>query len=469
MNSGFLLFCCTNAVGRWAVFIQTIIVRRHQTLHTPTLKQRALLLFEYDWDATGFAGLADDFEMTREGFDLFEFPDNARLLWFNIESFVDRLIDKHKAAPMAAVVSNHEQFGALAAALYAQKTGLVGPSLASIVACQHKFMMRQCLDKVAPQANIAYRVLDCAIGDKSPVLTDFPRFIKPIKAAYSVLARTCNSQQDLDELIRFSWHEKFIINKLVAPFERISHALFPDLPSAHQMVVEEAIQAEQFNLDGYVYHGKAHLLGVVDELMYPGTQAFMRFHYPSSLPSDVQNQALAVTQALLTEVGFDNAFFNMEFFYDRATKQLSVIEFNPRLGSQLADLYRRVDGVDVYRMQMALALGQDPSTVPKIATDFSCAASFVFRRFDHAAAPTALTAQRKARLAEQLPTSDLIEFRKSGVGLAREYKWLGSHRYGVLHLEGRDLQNLKDRFASACAVLDWPVGPQWESVNHTLS
>ena len=463
MNSGFLPFCCTIAVGRWAVLIQTIIVRRHQNLHTPTLKQRALLLFEYDWDATGFAGLANDFTMTREGFDLFEFPDNARLLWFNIESFVDRLISQHKAAPMAAVVSNHEQFGTLAAALYAQKTGLVGPSPASIVACQHKLMMRQCMDKVAPQANIAYRVLDCAIGDKPPVLQDFPRFIKPIKAAYSVLARTCNSQQDLDELIRFSWHEQFIINKLVAPFERISHALFPHLPSAHQMVVEEAVQAEQFNLDGYVYQGKAHLVGVVDELMYPGTQAFMRFHYPSSLPSDVQDQALAIAQALLTEVGFDNAFFNMEFFYDRATKRLSVIEFNPRLGSQLADLYRRVDGVDVYRMQMALALGHDPATVSKTLTNFSCAASFVFRRFDHAPAPTALTAQRKTRLAEQFPTSDLIEFRKSGVGLAREYKWLGSHRYGVLHLEGRDLKDLKLRFANACAVLDWPEGPQWES------
>ena len=464
MNTGFLPICCAFAVGRWAVVIQTIIVRRHQNLHTPTLKQRALLLFEYDWDATGFAGLANDFEMTREGFDLFEFPDNARLLWFNIESFVDRLIAQHKAAPVAAVVSNHEQFGALAAALYAQKTGLVGPSPASIVACQHKLMMRECLEKVAPQANIAYRVLDCAIGDKAPLLTDFPRFIKPIKAAYSVLARNCNSQQDLDDLIRFSWHEAFVINKLVAPFERISHALFPHLPSAHQMVIEEAVHGEQFNLDGYVYQGKAHLLGVVDELMYPGTQAFMRFHYPSSLPSTVQNEALAIAQALLTEVGFDNAFFNMEFFYDRATKRLSVIEFNPRLGSQLADLYRRVDGVDVYRMQMALALGQDPASVPKVSTEFNCAASFVFRRFDHSPAPTALTAQHKTQLAAQFPSSDLIEFRKSGVGLAREYKWLGSHRYGVLHLEGRDLQDLKTRYAQACGVLDWPVGPQWEPI-----
>ena len=425
-------------------------------------KQRALLLFEYDWDATGFADLSQDLALTREGFDLFEFPDNAQLLWFNIDAFVDRLIRQHQRNPMAAVVSNHEQFGALAAAVYAQKAGLIGPKPSAIVACQHKLKMRQCLDKVAPQANIQYRVLDCAIGDRPPVLTDFPRFIKPIKAAYSVLARTCHSQQDLEDLIRFSWHEKFIINKLVAPFERISRTYFPDLPSSHQMMIEEAIEGEQFNLDGYVYQGQACLLGVVDELMYPGTQAFMRFHYPSSLPANVQAQALAVAQALLTEVGFDNAFFNMEFFYNRQTQRLSVIEFNPRLGSQLADLYRRVDGVDVYRMQMALALGQDPQSVPKTPTPFTCAASFVFRRFNHAAPPEPLSEPRKARLAAEFPSSELIEFRKSGVGLAREYKWLGSHRYGVLHLEGLDVADLTTRYTRACGLLDWPVGPQWD-------
>jgi hypothetical protein len=55
-------------------------------------------------------------------------------------------------------------------------------------------------------------------------------------------------------------------------------------------MLEQAVTAPQHCLDGYVYNGKVHRLGVVDVEMYPGTQAFMRFDYPSRLPSAVQDR-----------------------------------------------------------------------------------------------------------------------------------------------------------------------------------
>jgi hypothetical protein len=53
--------------------------------------------------------------------------------------------------------------------------------------------------------------------------------------------------------------------------------------TAHSLMLEEPVPGAQFNLDGYAFAGTVHALGVVDAIHYPGTQAFMRFVYPSTL------------------------------------------------------------------------------------------------------------------------------------------------------------------------------------------
>lgn len=58
-----------------------------------TVSTRTLALFNYDWDAIGFAHAAEasGTVIDSEGFDLFSFPSNARLAWFDMERFVSRL------------------------------------------------------------------------------------------------------------------------------------------------------------------------------------------------------------------------------------------------------------------------------------------------------------------------------------------------------------------------------------------
>lgn len=433
--------------------------------HTSTIKKpRVLLLFDYDWDAQGLGQLRDQFDFFHAGFDLFNFPSNARLIGFDLDRFVDKLLKEHRRRPFSGVISNHEQFGALAAALFAQKAGLVAPTPDSIVAAQHKAWMRTQLQQVAPQANLHYELLDCRLGDQPPQIAGFPHFAKPIKAAYSVLARVCQNQHDLEELIRFAWHETWVIHRLVEPFERIRKRILPQSPTAHGMMLEQPWRGEQFNLDGYMYQGQAHLLGVVDEVMYPGTQAFMSFDYPSKLPKSLQEKALNIAEKFFNRIGFDQSFFNMEFFADPQTEEIKVIEFNPRLGSQLADLYRRVDGVQVYPMQLALALGEDPRTVPRLSNRVSCASSFVFRRFGSvddilSQSGTETTAEQRAKFQRNFPDALLLEFKKSKVGLGRELKWLGSQRYGIFHLGANSQAELDRLYLQACESLGWRPAP----------
>ena len=51
-------------------------------------RPRSLILFSYDWDQIAFSRLAARWPHVSAGFDLFSFPSNARLAWFDMQRFV---------------------------------------------------------------------------------------------------------------------------------------------------------------------------------------------------------------------------------------------------------------------------------------------------------------------------------------------------------------------------------------------
>lgn len=422
-------------------------------------KKRTLVLFNYDWDAVGFASAAKslgELQPAVAGFDLFSFPSNAHLAWFDIEKFVDKLALRAAKEGWTAVVSHHEQFGALAAAMLAEKMGWPGTSVNAVLACQHKLYARKVLQRVCPEVNINALLLDTQYGGDIPDGLNYPLFIKPVKAAFSVLARVVHSREELVAHTRFDRWELWVIRHLVEPFERVFQKRLGPSQSAHRMMVEDTVNAAQFNLDGYVWKGQAAMFGVVDAVMYPGTQAFMRWDFPSVLPTQVQQRALEVAQKFLSAIGFEHGMFNMEFFHDPATDKLMVIEFNPRMASQFSDLYQRVGGLDLHACSMAMARGRHPDSVAKTPATAGVASSLVYRSFrpgEHCPMPNAA---QTARFLEEFPDGLVLPFPKDPGSTARDFKWLGSYRYGIVHLGGRDAADLKRRTDHASAVLGWP-------------
>ncbi len=425
---------------------------------------KTLLLFNYDWDATATTALsAQGHSFDARGFDLFSFPSNANLPFFSMERFVNKLAAQAAREGWQAVSSQHEQFGALAAALLAQKMGWPGTCPKAVAACQHKLYARQVLEQVAPEANVRFTRLPCAYGEDVPLGLQYPAFVKPVKAAFSVLAQVVRSREDLQAFTRFGVYELWVIKHLVRPFEEVCEKLLPEAGTAHSMLLEEPVRGQQYSLDGVAYQGEIKPLGVVDSIMYPGTQAFMRFDYPSRLPAAAQTQALEVAKKFLNAVGFTHGMFNMEFFYDTATQTLKVIEFNPRMASQFSDLYRRVDGLNLHAMALELAHGRDPWALPRELSTAGAASSFVYRVFDERAShlpqriPAMPSATQIGQLQLQLPDHLFLQFPKAGHSLARDFKWLGSYRYGILHLSGRDVQDLQERCQRASGILHWPI------------
>ena len=416
---------------------------------------RTLVLFNYDWDESGFARWAHAFPCDNAGFDLFNFPSNAQLVGFDLQRFVDRLAAKAARKGWRTVTSNHEQFGALAAALLAERMAWPGTPVAAVLACQHKLHARRVLQTVAPEANTGFDLLATRYGEPVPDDLDYPIFVKPVKAAFSVLARAVHSREELAQLTRFSFWELWVIRHLVEPFECICRQRLPSAGSAHRMLLEQPVHALQYNLDGYVFKGELHALGVVESVMYPGTQAFMRFGYPCALPAAGRAQAESVARRFLHAVGFTHGLFNMEFFYDAERDRLTVIEFNPRMAAQFSDLYLRVDGIDLHRVGLELAHGRDPGLLERATPSAGIAASFVYRSFDPDARPPLPSAAQQRALAHQFPDALLFSYAKSSGQIARDFKWLGSYRYGILHLGGRDAADLSTRCAAASELLGW--------------
>ena len=428
-------------------------------------RPRIGLLFNHDWDALGHARQASTHVFDEAGFDLFSFPDNAHLIGFDLQRFAAAQARRGRRRAWVGVSSQHEQFGALAAALTAEALGLPGTRPEAVLAAQHKLHARQVLQQVAPEANVPFELLEAEYGDPIPEGLDYPAFVKPVKAAFSVLARPVRDRRELQAHTRFGWRELWVIRRLVEPFERVMRERLPGVPSAHRMLLEQPVPAgtPQFNLDGWVYGGRAHALGVVDAVMYPGTQAFMRWELPSRLPLAVQQRALDVAQRFLAAVGFTHGLFNMEFFHDPTTGRLTVIEFNPRLASQFSDLYLRVTGADPHAMALALAQGRDPAELPRQAPQAGAAASFVYRAFPGEMLPYMPDALRRARVRREFPDALLFFFPRRGGWVARDFKWLGSWRYGIVHLHGRDEHELRERCLRASERLGWraPYADHW--------
>jgi biotin carboxylase len=416
-------------------------------------------LFSYDWDVAGFARSARHYAFDGAGFDLFSFPSNARLVGFDLDRFARQQAERGRRAGWVGVVSHHEQFGALAAALVAERLKLPGARPRAIIAAQHKLHARRVLQQVAPEANLRFAPLDAEYGAPIPPGIAYPTYVKPVKAAFSVLARCVRSHSELHAHTRFGARELWVIRRLVEPFERVARARLPEAGSAHRLLLEEPLPPHwpQYNLDGWVADGQVQLLGVVDAVMYPGTQAFMRWEYPSRAADALQRRALDVAHRFLAAIGYTHGFFNLEFMHDPASDRLVVIECNPRLASQFADLYLRVLGVDAHAMSISLATGSDPLALPRQAPSAGVAASLVYRAFDAQQVPPVPSRDRRASFARSFADALMFSFPKQGHGLERDFKWTGSHRYGIVHLGAADRTQLRARAEQASALLGWPA------------
>lgn len=415
------------------------------------MPRNILMLFPDEWD---LALLNDDAYRDRyrflcEGFDLFSFPDNARLFTYQVERFAEQVARKYANRGVAAVYTSDEQFGPVAAALIGARLGVPTLSLEAVLLSQHKYWSRVRQRECIPDATPDFGIVDRVRLARGECPLPFPVYIKPIKAAFSVLARRVDSLAHVRRHVTFGWWEDAIIRRLVKPFNDATRALqverFGEYIDAYTMICESVIRGHQVTCNGFAQNGKVTLLGTVDSIMYPGTDQFMRFQYPSRLPPAVLLRMGDIAQRMVNGIGFTHGMFNIEMMWDPQTEVIRVVEINPRVAGQFFDLFRAVDGYCLFEATLALACGDSPIIRHREGPK-AHAASFVLRDFSDRGLAYVPSAREIDALRAAHPHSHLHVYIKTGNGLQRELKWLGSYRYCVMNIAGVTLEDMFAQF-----------------------
>jgi len=438
-----------------------------------TSTPRLLVLFHGSWEEEALFDKKRRGELLleREGFELLHFPHCLRLLWFDARRYAERLCAAYRGR-IDAVWSNDDAFGCLLAAILAARLGLPGNDPRAVVRAQHKLILRGLLAQAVPEATVPAFALPFALGDRRcrdanaldaavrAAGRSWPLFAKPVKGTFSALAARVQSAGELVEHMRLPLVDRFLLRRLMRPFEQLARE-WVELPcSVDRALLEQPMEGDQVNVDGYVEDGEVHLLGIVDEWMYEKEVArarhFAGFTYPSRHPEVVQQRIRAAAVAAIRAVGFTRGLFNIEMFVLR-DGSVRVIEINPRSAAQFATMYREVDGIDVEGIGIALAVGRDIASVKRSTPTAGAAASFVFRRFDGTHGPMPAPGAEQW-LAATHPRARLWLEHSNGRVLRREYRWYGSHRYAVLNFAARDFPTLM-RQGAECGERLFGVGP----------
>jgi hypothetical protein len=415
------------------------------------MTRRILVLFPDEWDRAAACDrrYRERFEFLYEGFDLFSFPDNARLFTFDALAFVERVVRRYRDRRLDGVATSDEQFGPFLAAMISERLGLPHTPLASILTIQHKFYARQAFERIAPEANTRFGLVRRGFDHPRDVPIAFPFYVKPAKAAFSVLARRVDTFEALHRHTRFGWFEAAIIERLVQPFADVMRAHSDFAEDPFSMICEGIARGRQVTANGFARDGKVTMLGTVDSVMYPGTDQFQRFQYPSSLPAEALARIDALATRLLEGLGFRHGMFNVEMRLDPASGQLQVIEINPRAAGQFYDLFERVDGYGLFEALLDLESGREPRVRHRAGRDRH-AASFVLRDLAGEGLSRWPSRSEIARLQAGNPDACVMIYRKRGADLRREIKWLGSYRYGVVNVGGATLEEMFARFERIC-------------------
>jgi biotin carboxylase len=357
---------------------------------------------------------------------------------------IDRILELVDGIEIAGVISSDDYPGSALAAAVAKRLGLPAPDPEVMLTCQHKYLSRVAQEGLVPDAVPPFALIDVANGASLPPALSFPIFVKPVKSFFSIGAEKVSSSAELAARLP-RWKE---LDQFFLPLDKMLGRYTGTSIGTRRLIAEGLLKGEQVTVEGYAYGGKANIMGVVDSIMFPGTLAFSRFDYPSALPQSVQARMADLAATVMEGLGFDNGLFNIEMMYDRETGRIAIIEINPRLASQFADLYQKVDGTSSYEVLLSIAQGHEPTFLRRRGR-YGFAASCVLRSFADYSVEAVPSKEDLQKLARLYPEIRVEVHATPGRKLSDELQDGQSYRYGIVNLGGRSLADVLRTF-EAC-------------------
>ncbi|HET9580117.1 MAG TPA: ATP-grasp domain-containing protein [Usitatibacter sp.] len=372
---------------------------------------------------------------------------------FDAPSFIEAAAATIRAEGCEGVMASDDYPGSIVAAALAQELGMPGPSPEAALRCQHKYYSRLAQRECVPEAVPDFTLIDPRDPTAAMALR-FPVFVKPVKSFFSLFAREV---PDADALRSLAASAREHLSGFVRPLDQLL-ARYTDFErGGGYLIAEDCLRGAQVTVEGCVFRGETRIIGVVDSIMYPGTISFARFEYPSALPREVQQRMGDIAARFVRHIGFDDGLFNVEMMYDADLDAIHIIEVNPRMCPQFADLMEKVNGVNTYEVALSIAAGRRP--VLKRPAPFGAAASVVARVFDDRLVKRVPHTADLQRVARSFPDARVKVLCREGHRLSEELQDGNSFRYALVNLGGDDRRHIAARHARAMRELSFDLEP----------
>lgn len=266
--------------------------------------------------------------------------------------------------------------------IIAEKYGLPGTSVESVLKCEHKYWSRREQKKAIPHAIPDFKAFapfdddawDC-IGFKPPF------WIKPIKSYHSYLAYKITDKESFDEAIA---EVREHIQYIAEPFcELLKDCGVAESISSMKetMFAETQISGHQATVEGYVHDHQILVYGIVDTIKAKEYPSLASYLYPSSHPHEVQYRMADLARRVVEQLGLNNTAFNIEFFYNETDNKIYLLEINPRMSQSHAYMFEKVHGLSHHHVIINLALGNRPKPL-KFDGDYLIAGHFMLREYE---------------------------------------------------------------------------------------
>jgi biotin carboxylase len=348
--------------------------------------------------------------------------------------------------------------------LLAAHAGVPGPTIESVLRCDHKYWSRLVQAQVAPETVPAFRLFD-PFDEASLSALDlgFPFWVKPLNAFRSHLGFHIASADDLRHAVE---ELRLSLPRLAGPLQEVlSHAQVPELIRGlprYAVIAEELLTGRLCTVEGYVSGGKPHAYAVIDSVREPDSSSFARYEYPSSLPHRMQAGLCALAERVVGATGLDACAFNVEVFVDTDRGQFGLLEINSRLSQSHAPLFELVDGTTHLKIMVDLALGRAVE-LPRRQGPYAVAAKFFLRSFEDGVVARVPTPATLEALERELPGAIVHVLVDQGTRLS-DLTDQDSYSYELaeVYLGAADQPELQRRWEHCQRLLDIGVEPVHE-------
>ena len=304
---------------------------------------------------------------------------------FDIEGLIERAYRRIEEfdGSVDAIATYYDFPGTTIAPILCERFGLPGPSLRSVLTCEHKYWSRMEQQKAIPDhipQFQAFDPFDDKAFDKIELIPPF--WIKPNKSFRSFLAYKINGPGHFRDAMQQVRQQ---IRYLGAPFNRLmdKYGMPPELVEMGNWCIAEApLSGSQVTVEGYSHQGRVVGYGVVDSVREEDRSSLARYDYPSSLPLEVKHRMIDISRQAIQQIGLDNSPFNIEFFYDQTHDGVFLLEINPRVSQAHTDVFEQVHGASHLRVMLDLALGRKPKTFDRSGGKFNMASNFMLRVYE---------------------------------------------------------------------------------------